>query len=175
MFFIFLIILNVNNVLSISLGVSPNILKFNLSNESTIQEREVVLFNPNNYSLKFNINSCNESIFDYLKSGVIGNNSYKVLLIRHNGSFVNISKCFLEISFLSENYKTALSVDIEFLKSVKLLENNSLDDKSRIIGNFLLEDDIDKNLLKSNNWNAVSMVIATIVFLILIVAILLYR
>ncbi len=176
--FFCIFIYNIKPVEAFSVGVTPSKIKYSTLNNESIVENEIILFNPNNYSIEYMINSCNNSLFDYLPSGIVHTKAYRVVKIRYNNDInSNISDCFIDVMFSKGNYKTAFSIDVDFsiITEIDKIDKENKQ-RSNILGSFWNEDVISNdNIDKKTNNNYIFIIIATTVFIILVIAVILYR
>ena len=168
-FFIFLLLLfsiNTITVKAFSAGISPEVITFEQNKNNSIQSASIVLFNPNNYSVQFNIKTCNETLFDYLRSGIIKNNSYRIIHINHKNNKNNIKECFVDISFNKSDYMAAFSIDVDLGYNIKpSIKSNT----NKILGQFWNNDIIDNKAEYKPKKDYRYIIISSVIFIIFII------
>lgn len=93
---IFLFILFLESAYGLSIGVSPEEIKFDKSNI----ERQVILFNPNDVAVTFNISiQDSDEKFSLIKKGEIGENDLVKLRIMYNSTYFKDIETNMEVKY----------------------------------------------------------------------------
>jgi hypothetical protein len=162
-FFIFLILCSIN-VFAYTIGISPDILKFNTS------EQKLVLYNPNNFDIDFILKGCDYDFIEVIRNGKINSKTNRILLVRYNSKLnTNISLCNLEIFFDNNLYATGITISLLFPL------DNFIDETSSFLSDFLGYRNSNSNnetLLEDNSdINFIFIIIVSTIFLLIILII----
>lgn len=163
--FFFILILFLESAYGLSIGVSPEEIRFSKSN----LERQIVLFNPNDVDIDYNLAfEKSNGLFMLEKNGTIRSNGMKKLIIRYNSTYIKDLDTKLDVKYSFKGNETSIGLLPTASIKVVVDGDNSLlllKDKT----GTSLEDAKSKIFSKENAKD-----ISTMIAIILVIAIFIY-